>query len=435
MKTNIRLIILIVFLVFLVAGLIGFCYLKFGVKKSEVGEEIGAKAKGIMILIEYKDTVGLANFMNEMEKRNIHGLLMVTPEFVQSNCESIKEIIKHNVEIVASNIGAPFWDIPYEEQKTRILEMKQGIESCTGVPIRIISSTYMASDATTIKVAHELGIPYVTARGTTDTKATIYQVADYPDVKILSVSNIPKVQYKYGSLCDYSYFERNGTPDDMLAELTRAIEPLTPKEEARYGANHKITAVSHTNIGGYLKPWMDMWLNFWDTTKDKIEWVNLDKFMAEADWVLPLWQIPINKNNPYTPEKIRPAVSYEETEKVHNPCKVENIGKEAEEVNNTESEGKERYSIGNKIMMFHNGKGPMCLEAVEFIKTIDYPVEQFLDYEEGFGEKLNNLKEKFGSSEGIHPLFGYYPIIFIKDRVFSGFNETIKNEILKEIKE
>ena len=75
----------------------------------------------------------------------------------------------------------------------------------------------------------------------------------------------------------------------------------------------------------------------------------------------------------------------------------------------------------------------MCLEALEFIKTIDYPVEQFLDYEEGFGEKLNNLKEKFGSSEGIHPLFGYYPIIFIKDRVFSGFNETIKNEILKEI--
>jgi peptidoglycan/xylan/chitin deacetylase (PgdA/CDA1 family) len=404
-------------------------------KKSEVGEETETKAKGIMLLIEYKDTVGLSNFVNEMEKRNISGLLMVTPEFVQSNCETIKEIIKHNVEIVASNIGAPFWDIPYEEQKARILEMKEGIESCTGIPIRIISSTYMASDATTIKVAHELGIPYVTARGTTDTKATIYQVEDYPDVKILSVSNIPKVQYKYGSLCDYSYFERNGTPNDMMEELTRAIEPLTQKEKARYGSYLKVTPVTHTNIGGYLKPWMDMWINFWDTTKDKIEWVNLDEFMADADWTLPLWQIPVNKNNPYTPDRIRPVTSYEDVEKVHNPCRVEDIGKEVEEINEIESEEKEKYNVGNKIMMFHNGKGPMCLEAVEFLKTINYPVEQYLDSEEGFREKLDKLEAEFASSEGIHPLFGYYPIIFIKDRVFSGFNETIKNEILKEIAE
>jgi peptidoglycan/xylan/chitin deacetylase (PgdA/CDA1 family) len=433
MKINIKLVFLILSLIFLGGILIGFCYLKFGIKKSEVSKGIETKAKGIMLLIEYKDTIGLSNFVNEMQKRNIPGLLMVTPEFVQKNCETIKEITKHNVEIVASNIGAPFWDIPYEEQKTRILEMKQGIESCTGIPIRIISSTYMASDATTIKVAHELGIPYVTARGTTDTKATVYQVEDYPDVKILSVSNIPKVQYKYGSLCDYSYFERNGTPNDMMEELTRAIEPLTLKEQARYGPYHKITPTTHTNIGGYLKPWMDMWINFWDTTKDKIRWVNLDEFMADVDWVLPLWQIPINKNNPYTPEKIRPVTSYEETEKVQNPCLVEDIGKSESERKEQVSKTEKKYSVGNKIIMFHNGKGPMCLEALEFLKTINYPIEQYLDYEEGFKEKLDELKTKFGSSEGVHPLFGYYPIIFIKDRAFSGFNETIKNEILKEI--
>ncbi len=75
----------------------------------------------------------------------------------------------------------------------------------------------------------------------------------------------------------------------------------------------------------------------------------------------------------------------------------------------------------------------MCLEALNFIKTIDYPIEQILDSEEGFSEKLDKLKAEFGSSEGIHPLFGYYPIIFIKNRDFFGFNEAIKNEILKEI--
>ena len=435
MKIDVKFVFLILLLIFLAVSLISFCYLKFGMEKSKVSDETGTKAKGIMILIEYKDTIGLANFVNEIEKRNISGLLMVTPEFVQKNCETIKEITKHNVEIVASNIGAPFWDIPYEEQKTRILEMKEGIESCTGIPIRIISSTYMASDATTIKVAHELGIPYVTARGTTDAKATVYQVEDYPDVKILSVSNIPKVQYKYGSLCDYSYYERNGTPDDMMDELMRSIEPLTPKEQARYGSYLRVTPVSHTNIGGYLKPWMDMWINFWDTTKDEIEWVGLDEFMADADWNLPLWQIPVNKNNPYTPDRIRPVVSYDEVEKVYNPCRVENIGKETEEINETESEEKEKYNIGNKIMMFHNGNGSMCLEALNFIETIDYPVEQILDSEEGFSEKLDKLKTEFSSSEGVHPLFGYYPIIFVRDRVFSGFNETIKNEILKEIAE
>jgi len=432
MRKNTKLIILAMLFI-IVAGVGSFCCWKFRSNNLDADKSV-TKVKSIMILIEYKDTVGLSNFVNEMEKRDIYGLLMVTPEFVQNNCEIIKEIIKHNVEIVASNIGAPFWDIPYEDQKTRILGMKEGIEACTKVPIRIISSTYMASDATTVKVAHELGIPYVTARGTTDTKAAVYQVEDYPDVKILSVSNIPKVQYKYGSLCDYSYYERNGTPDDMTEELMRAIEPLTQKEQIRYGLNHKITAVTHTNIGGYLKPWMDMWLNFWDTSEDKVEWVNLDEFMADADWTLPLWQIPVNKNNPYTPEKIRPAVSYDEIEKVYNPCKVENIGKEAEETKETESEEKEKYTVGNKLIIFHNGSGPMCLDALEFIKTINYPVEQVLDYEEGFGEKFNKLKKEFASSEGIHPLFGYYPVIFIKDRVFSGFNETIKNEILKEIK-
>ncbi|MFA5722181.1 MAG: hypothetical protein WC940_01165, partial [Candidatus Paceibacterota bacterium] len=353
----------------------------------------------------------------------------------QDNCEEIKEVIKHDIELVASNIGAPLWDIPYEEQKARIIEMNEGIEACTGVPIRIISSTYMASDATTIKVAHELGIPFVTARGTTDTKATIYQVEDYPDVKILSVSNIPKVQYKYGSLCDYSYYERNGTPDDMMQELMRAIEPLSSKEKERYGSYHKITPTSHTNIGGYFKPWMDMWIDFWDITKDNIEWVDLDEFMAEADWEMPLWQIPLNKNNPYTPEKIRPVVSVEEMEKVFNPCRVEDIGSFNREEVDPAIENEESFSVGNKLMMFHNGSGPMCLDALDFIKTIDYQVEEYLDTEKDFYDVFNNVKKEFSSSEGIHPLFGYYPIIFIKDRVFSGFNDSIKNEILKEIAE
>jgi len=413
-KTTILLIIL------LIANIIIFSILYF---KDSGTEESLEKVKATMLLIEYKDTIGLGNFINEMSKRNIPGLLMVTPEFVKANCQEIRQLLNYDIEIVGSNVEAPFWDMPYEEQKARIIDMKEEIETCTGIPLRIISSRYMASDMTTVKIADELGIPYVTARGTTDSKATVYKVEEY-NVKILSVSNIPKVQFKYGSLCDYSFFERAGVSNDMMEELMRAIEPLSSKEIARYGSKAKITPVTHTNIGGYLKPWMDMWTSFWDSTRDRIQWVGLDELMAEEDWIMPEWQIPINKNAPYTPEKIRPLIPYEEEKKVNNPCAVEDIGQAPVE---------EKTIAGNKIVVFHNGKGEMCLEALEFFETINYPIEEHLNTEQGFRDSLNELKSNFEESEGVSGSFGYYPIIFIKNRAFSGFNDYIESEILKEI--
>ncbi len=418
-KLNQILITVIVVIMISIISYVSFTYFPIE-KESET-------TQGIMILIEYQDTVGLSNFVNELEKRNISGLLMVTPEFVQENCEDIKEIIKHDVEIVASNVQGPFWDISYEDQKSRIIEMVDGIESCTGVPVRIISSRYMASDLTTIKVAEELGIPYITARGTTDTKATVYQPEGY-NIKVLSVSNIPLVTFKYGSLCDYSFFERGGSPYDMLEELNRAVEPLTDKEKERFGETNKITPVSHTRIGGYLKPWMDMWTGFWDTSK--VEWVNLDTFMENPDWIIPLWQIPLNKNSPYTVEKLQEATSYEDEQKVQNPCAVINIGKlSSEEIT---KEITKEY-VGEKIVMYHNGEGPMCLEALEFIDTIDYSFEQHLTTDENFYINLGEVKDIYESSEGVSKMFEYYPIIFIKDKAYSGFNDDIKDEIIESI--
>jgi hypothetical protein len=283
----------------------------------------------------------------------------------------------------------------------------------------------MASDMTTLKVADELDIPYVTARGTTDTKATVYQVEGY-QAKILSVSNISNVKFKYGSLCDYSFFQRSGEPGDMLNELMLAINPLTEKEKAIYGPYTRVTPVTHTNIGGYLKPWMDMWINFWDSTKDKIEWVSLDDLMQEPDWILPDWQVPINKNAPYTPEKIRPITSYDDTEKVTNPCKVEDISDETiKESSQSDAQ--------DKIVVFHNGQGPMCLDFLEFIKDTDYSVVQHLTTDEDFYSQLNTYKSRFTKSEGVSEDFGYYPVIFINDKAYSGFSEEIKQEILEQL--
>ena len=389
--------------------------------------ETAKNPEGIMFLIEYKDTIGLSNFVNEMKQRDVNGLLMVTPEFVQENCEDIKQIAgQENIEIVACNVDEPFWGVSYEEQKTRISSMLDGIEDCTGKRPRIISSRYFASDMNTIKAAEELGVPYVTGRGTTGTKASVYALEDY-NVKILSVSNIELVTFKYGSMCDYSFFERAGTPEDMRGELDRSIEPLVAKEVARYGQYHRVTPVSHTNIGGYLNPWMNMWKSFWDETD--VEWVDLDKFMENPDWTLPLWQVPINKNAPYTSEKIRPLVSYEDEEKVTNPCAVTDISSETEEY--TDDPG----YVGNKIVVFHNNKGSMCIEALDYLQTLDYTVEQHITTEEGFYDNLNSLKSVYDSSEGVSEDFGYYPIIFVKDKAYSGFNEDIQQSISEDISE
>jgi len=85
------------------------------------------------------------------------------------------------------------------------------------------------------------------------------------------------------------------------------------------------------------------------------------------------------------------------------------------------------------LTVFHNGQGPMCLEFLEFIKKIDYPIEQYLDSQSNFYQTLENYKAKFNKSQGLSTDFGYYPIIFIKDKAFSGFNQDIKQAILNEI--
>ena len=85
--------------------------------------------EGMMVLIEYKDLVGLSNFVNELYQRQIPSVLLATPEFVEENCQAIKKMTNLGMEIIGYHTEAPFWDIPYEEQYQRISEIKEGIET------------------------------------------------------------------------------------------------------------------------------------------------------------------------------------------------------------------------------------------------------------------------------------------------------------------
>ncbi len=380
----------------------------------EVAEEKSEEEKpeGMMILIEYESMDGLSNMVNELQERNIHALLHVGPGFVEENCEGIKKLTDYNVSIVGG-CGDPLWDLSYKEQKEVISETKERIENCTGEPLEFVTSRYWGWDENTVKVAEELGIDNIFARGLVGNGAAIFQPEGY-EVKILSVSNIEAIEYKYGSVCDYSFWVRDGEPSEMLAELDDALSK-----------NDKITPVSHTNIGGLKKDWLSMWLDFFDS--GEVDWVSWREF-SEVDYEMPLERIPMNKNVPYTPE-MRESVDekHEQGENVENPCTVEDLPAAMP----SEGDGSRPEENEEKIVMFHNNKGSMCLEALSFFEEQSYPVEEHLTTESDFSEELQSYKSNYEESEGVSTSFGYYPIIFVGEKAYSGFNEEVKEKIME----
>ena len=383
----------------------------------EPQQEQTTKPKGMMILIEYTDMVGLSNFVNEMYKRDITGVFFTGPDFVEENCEEVKKLLEYdNIEIMGAYVKDPLWDMSYEDQYDALKDVKDRIEACTGEPVRILSSKYQASDENTAKVADALGVPYIVARGTTETEAFVYQPEEY-DVKILSVSNIPSIRFKYGSLCDYSYWVRGGSPEDMMIELSAAAN------------NNKVTPLSHTRIGGIKERWLNMWTNYWDTYD--IEWVGLDEMMT-TDMTLPYWQIPQNHNNPYTPSTMQPDFELSEEVDVNNPCAVDNLPF----LNSTDTSESSKSSINSEdkdIVMFSNGEGEMCIKAEEYFDKNGIEYTLHLNTEEDFNTKLEEYRSQYDSSEGVSTSFGYYPFIFIEGKAYSGFNEEIGEEILSSI--
>lgn len=375
---------------------------------TEVSQEESVNPKAMMLLIEFGSTDGLVNMVNDMKERDIHGILMVSGDFIEKNSVVLKEILKTGViEIAPSYDPEPFWGMPYDTQYEIVSDMIDKAKEHLDITPRIISSRYMASDENTVKVADTLGIEYITARGTTELATTVYKPTDY-DVKIISVSNIDVPEFKYGSFCDYSFYERNGTPEDMTTQFERAIE------------QEKFMGVSHTYIGGYKQRWNEMWHNFWDNYD--VDWVNLDT-LGYVDKEMPMWQIPVNKNAPYTPEKIRPAISYEDEANITNPCLVEDLNEGDMEVPVDTGIAQE------SVVVFHNGVGSMCLDMLDFFDKYDIKIEEHLVSDTDFGTQLNSHKMNHFNSEGVSDTYGYYPIIFIEGRAFSGFNTQIENEL------
>jgi hypothetical protein len=86
------------------------------------------------------------------------------------------------------------------------------------------------------------------------------------------------------------------------------------------------------------------------------------------------------------------------------------------------------------LVIFHNGSGPMCLEATDWLATIqpehpDLVVEEHLTTNPANLLLLAQMKPLYGQSQGVSTTFAYLPIIFFKGQAFSGFNDEVKNAL------
>lgn len=85
------------------------------------------------------------------------------------------------------------------------------------------------------------------------------------------------------------------------------------------------------------------------------------------------------------------------------------------------------------IILFQGSKGELSKDARAFIELSNYPYEIYSPKDKDFLEKLETYKKEYKTSQGLSSNFRHYPIIFLENKAFSGFNPEIKENILKSL--
>jgi len=238
---------------------------------------------GLFLLIWRYELKGLEEWSNELVRKGIPAVIMVSEGVTDRKYNLIKTLSNSGFEIGCYCDERPFWGESYDYQYEEIYRLKGKIESFISRPVRILNSNYFAYDEKTLKVADKLGIEFVLGRGIAGARAMIFKPNEY-NAKIISVSNVPSKRMGTGSLCDYSLWARGETPDDFA----KIISGL--KED-------KIVLVSHAHISGVKKDWQNVYRKFLDA--NTVTWENLDEF-TDNPVMRPYAQIPLNTEVKYT---------------------------------------------------------------------------------------------------------------------------------------
>ncbi len=350
---------------------------------------------GVVLLSENTgDISGYYQWEKELDKRGLKAIIKPERFVLEKNPEYFKKLSDKGYEVATGYGKAPFWNMSYEEQYNIMKEYKEYHESVTQKPLKIFSSKYFAYDENTLKAADALGIPYILARGT-GIEAAIYSPEEY-NAKLLFVSNLVFEEMGSGSLCDSSLYERGANAEEFRETL-----------ETTFNENLKdIVLVSHVYIGGTRVEWWNAYEYGLDS--ERVSWKSFDEWEKTVKKIdMEYDKIPYNTEVKYLEPK--PSIPLDQLELLP------------------------ELKAEEKMIVFHNGAGEMCIEFLSFIETIDYPVEQHLTSESGFYELMESYRKGFDSSEGYSDSFGYFPIIFIKDKAYSGFDEATKQLILNQI--
>ncbi|MDM8004847.1 MAG: hypothetical protein QUV05_01660 [Phycisphaerae bacterium] len=86
------------------------------------------------------------------------------------------------------------------------------------------------------------------------------------------------------------------------------------------------------------------------------------------------------------------------------------------------------------LIIFDNGSGPMCLDALAWLETMqtehpDLVVQEYLTTNPANVSILADLKLQHGQSQGVSTTFQYLPIIFYRGQAFSGFNDEVEQTL------
>ncbi len=251
-----------------------------------MGKNNDAQIEGMFLIIDHGNVKGLKHWTDEFERRGMPAVIQTNEQMVTEHSDLIRNLASKEFEICGAYNEKPFWDEPYRIQHEVMGRIKNKVETCTGKPMRIFGSKYSAYDETTLRVAHELGVMYLFARGATGARAVVYQPKEY-QVTLVSVSNVPSKRLGTGSLCDQSLWSRGAAPDDLRQTLFDLRED-------------RIVLVAQTHLSGVKLHWWNAYQDFLDA--GRVVWESLDEF-ASQPILLQNSKIPINTEVQYlTPQ-------------------------------------------------------------------------------------------------------------------------------------
>jgi len=354
-----------------------------------------AETNGLIYLINAsadEEMDGLLRWESELRSRGLTAMIKAAGPVLETYPQLFKRLANEGHEIIGGSTDI-CWDMPYEDQYQAMLAVKTNMETLTGKPMRVFACKYSSYDENTIRAAEALDVAYVLARGTEDVRALIYKPTEY-DVGIIEVSNVEFAEMGRGSLCDISLYARGATDADF-AKVVEASVSKSPDS---------MILVSHPHIGGTK-------VGYWNVYADTLEsssfaWRTFDDWLANVTVVSRAYsEIPENREVQYL--EPTPAVPLDQLQDLP--------------------------EVGDKLVMFHNGKGPMCKDAKAFLAALDYPIEEHLNDEKNFFSLLDRYRIQFPESEGVSNAYEFFPIIFLKGKAYSGFDEAVRRAIEIEI--